>query len=481
MPESPSALAKLHNPKWQDARHTRFVDQALVYLDMRKAPAGFLRKLDATLAIDDAVPDDEWLPFTRLGIQEPPRHGKSEHVSRYFSAWYLGQHPDHRLILASYGDNYAATWGRKARNVLEAHGEAFGVSVSKRTSAANDWEVDGRAGGMVTAGTGGAITGRGANAFVMDDLVKGAKDASSVVMQDAAWDWWLSEASSRLESDDEGLEPIVVFITTRWHEADTMGRILTNEEGLEDGEVWYVLRLPAIAEENDPLGRAPGEALWPERRPLSFLERIKRRVGSYWWSALYQQRPTPLEGGIFKRSAWQFYEKAPEGYHPGGTFVDTAGWEDVSKADWGAFASVIRVQKDLLWLNAKHGHWTFPQFIQELRDERARTGLPIYIEKTAWANPLIQALEMELTGIVPFEIKGVKKEVRAIAAQPHHEAGNFYLPNRARWTDEFIDEHAAFPNGAHDDWVDTTSMANLRLLVDFVDLGTRAPASVARF
>jgi predicted phage terminase large subunit-like protein len=88
---------------------------------------------------------------------------------------------------------------------------------------------------------------------------------------------------------------------------------------------------------------------------------------------------------------------------------------------------------------------------------------------------------MELTGIVPFEIKGVKKEVRAIAAQPHHEAGNFYLPNRARWTDEFIDEHAAFPNGAHDDWVDTTSMANLRLLVDFVDLGTRAPASVARF
>lgn len=462
-PDSPSALARLHNPKWIDARHTRFLDQALVYLDMRRAPVSFLRKLNATKPIPDGLTDDDWLPFTRLVIQEPPRHGKSEHVSRYFTAWYLGKHPEHHVILASYGDNYAATWGRKSRDVLEAVGErAFGVTVSKRTSAANDWELAGTGGGMATAGVGGAITGRGANALVVDDPVKDSRDAASEVIQEGTWDWWRSTAYTRLEADADGLEPIALIINTRWNEADLTGRVLAGEDGMEDDETWYVLNLPALAEENDPLGREIGEPLWPERRSLDFLERIRRRVGSFWWSALYQQRPTPLAGNIFPRSAWQWYEAAPEGYHPGGTFVDTAGYDDTMAGDWWAFASVIRVQKDLFWLNAKHGRWSFNRAIQELRDERDRTGLPIYIEKTALALPLIQELQRQLEGVVAVEVK-TKKEFRALAAQPNHEAGNFYLPRRGQWTGEFVDEHAIFPNGAHDDWVDTTSAANARL------------------
>jgi predicted phage terminase large subunit-like protein len=461
-PESPGALALVHNPKWIDAKHTHFLDQALVYLDQRKAPAWFLRKLTSTKAIPAEIPDDELLPFTRLVVQEPPRHGKSEHVSRYFTAWYLGRHPEHHVILTSYGDNYAATWGRKSRDVLEAVGEqAFGVTVSKRTSASNDWELT-TGGGMNTAGVGGAITGRGANALVVDDPVKDARDAASEVMQESTWDWWRSTAYTRLESDAEGLEPIALVIQTRWNEGDLTGRILLGEDGLEDDEAWYVLNLPALAEENDPLGRAIGEPLWPERRSLDFLERIKRRVGSYWWSALYQQRPTPLAGNIFPRSAWQWYDQAPEGYHPGGIFLDTAGYDSEIAGDWWAFASVIRVQKDLYWLNAKHGRWAFNQAIQELRDERDRTGLPIYVERTALALPLIQSLQREMEGVIAVEVKS-KKEFRALAAQPNHEAGNFYLPRKGQWTADFIDEHAAFPNGAHDDWVDTTSAANSRL------------------
>jgi predicted phage terminase large subunit-like protein len=317
---------------------------------------------------------------------------------------------------------------------------------------------------MITAGTGGAITGRGANAFVGDDLVKGAQDAASETMQNTAWDWWQSEASTRLEIDHDGLEPIVLLVMTRWNEADILGRILGNEDEQDDDETWYSIVLPALAEEGDPLGRAPGEALWPERRPLQMLERIKSRLSAYWWSALFQQRPTPLEGDLFKRAAWQYYDVAPAGFHPGYIFVDTAGWKDIRSNDFAAYASIIRVQKDLYWLNAKHGRWTFPQLLQELRDEHDRTGLPICVEDVPWARPIIQTLQAELEGVVPFVIGGLAKEVRAMSASPYQHAGNFHLPRGKSWTKEFVDEHAAFPNGMHDDWVDTTSMGAIRLL-----------------
>ena len=455
----------MHNPRWLDAQHTRLLDQALVYLEQRAAPASFLRRLDATQPIPE-VPGDELLPFVRLIIQEPPRHGKSEHVSRYFTAWYLGRHPDHHVILTSYGSTYAATWGRKSREVLERHGEeAFGVKVSRRTSAAADWEIEGHTGGMITAGVGGPITGRGANCLVVDDPVKDAQEAASAVVQQTTYDWWQAVAYTRLEADLDGTPPIALVIQTRWNEADLTGRILVGEEDTADDEVWYSLRLPAIAEDNDPLGRLPGEELWPEVRPLAFLERIKARLSSYWWSALYQQRPTPEAGELFLRHRWQYWERLPEGYGPGYILVDTAGWQNQNeKQDYAAWAAVRKYAKDLYWLEADHGHWTFPELVQRLKDAAARTKLPVCVEDTPWARPLIQVLQHELSGVVPFKIGGVQKEVRAQAASPYQMAGNFYLPKGAKWTGDFVEEHAAFPNGAHDDWVDTTSMAVLKLI-----------------
>ncbi len=464
-PSSPSALAKLHNPRWTEPRHIVFLDTLLVWLSQRVAPAGLLRKLETNRPIPADVSDDELLPFTRLGVSEPPRHGKSEMCSRYFPAWYLGTYPHHHVILTSYGDGFAKTWGRKARNVLEALGErCFGIRVSQRTKAANDWEIEGHEGGMMTAGTGGGITGRGANLAVGDDLVRGAKDAASPVIQGNAWDWWQSELSTRLEIDGDGLEPIVLIPMTRWNEGDILGRILSNEEDQEDEEQWFVLRMPALAEENDPLGREPGEALWPERRPKSFLMRLRDRTNAYWWSALYQQRPTPLEGDVFRRSTWQFYDEAPTvSAWPGGIFVDTAGWKDVKSADFAAWAAVIRIGKDLYWLEAAKGRWTFSEICEQLIDAHAKYPLPVYVEETAWAEPLIQTMRDRVPGVVPLPTGGVPKPVRAIAASPYQHSGNFYLP-RKTWTKEFIDEHAAFPNGAHDDQVDTTSMAAIRLL-----------------
>lgn len=454
---------------------------------MRKAPAGFLRKLKSQRPIPDDVPDDEWLPFLRLVVEMPPRHGKSELISKYFSAWYLGTNPTHHIILSSYEANFARSWGRKAREVLEATGEeAFNVNVSRTTSAANDWELAGTGGGMITAGMGGAITGRGANALLIDDPVKNSEQAASEAIQSRNYDWYVSTAYTRLETDENGLEGIVLLVQTRWHEADLTGKVLADEEGLDDGEVWYVLEMPAVAMENDILGRKVGEALWPQRYDLKRLDRIRRRLKTYWWSALYQQRPSPEQGNLFKRQWWQYYDTLPEGEHFGYISVDTAGFEDGGDGDYAVMAPVVRAGKDLYWLrDFMRGRFAFPDLVQKCIDLHDITGLPFLIEETAWAKPLIQTLKAKVGSVVTFKTGGQSKTVRAsraMAVTPYAESAQFYLPRNAPWVPDFIEEHAQFPKGAHDDQVDTTSQVAIRLLVERRGAGgPPARSTTARF
>jgi predicted phage terminase large subunit-like protein len=410
--------------------------------------------------------DDALLPFTRLCVEMPPRHAKSTTVSQNFAAWYLGRHPDHHVILSSYSDHRARFWGRKARDLLETFGKQFfGISISSRSAAGDEWEIEDRAGGMVTAGIGGAITGVGAQLLVIDDAVKNAEEAHSKVIQERNSDWWQAVALTRLEPDEAGRDGIVVVVGTRWHENDLIGSILSNEEALADGEVWYTLKLPALAEQYDPLQRQVGEALWPERWPVERLLRRKARLSGYFWQALYQQQPSPDEGNVFLRSWWQYYDKLPPGQHPGYTIIDTAGYDTKERGDYAVLASVVRVGRDLYWLGVQRGHWTFPELVQRALDARAEYDLPLLIEEVPWAQPLIQTLKTKVAGVIPFKIEGRSKEARADAASPFCEAGNFWLPRRAAWVGDFVEEHAQFPNGAHDDMVDCTSMAALRLLI----------------
>ena len=155
---------------------------------------------------------------------------------------------------------------------------------------------------MVTAGVGGPITGKGADILIIDDPVKNAEEANSQTYRDKTWEWYQSTAYTRLEP-----KGAIILIMTRWHEDDLAGRLLKHMQN-GTGEKWEVINLPAIAEENDLLGRKPGEPLWPERYDLKELNRIKDTTGSYWWSALYQQRPQPPEGGLLKRSWIKYYQ-----------------------------------------------------------------------------------------------------------------------------------------------------------------------------
>lgn len=478
-PDSPAVLAKIaSNGRWILAPHLELLNRALVYLTNREAPASFLKQLangldtdyrDKLLAYLEPYEDDEPVPFRRLIIEMPPRHGKSEMVSRYFPAWYIGTRPDDRVILCSYEANFARSWGRKARDVLRDFGpELFNVKVKHDTLAANDWEIEGSDGGMITSGVGGPITGRGANLLVVDDAVKNAEEAASPAIQKSNADWWDSTAYTRLEPD-----AVVCVMGTRWNEKDLTGHILSlgddDEIGELEDEIWYVLKLPATAVSNDSLGRQPGEPLWPSRYPLERLQRIAQRIGSYFYGALYQQRPSNEEGNIFKRGWWNFYDTLPPeaanaivGY----VIVDTAGYDDKTTGDYAAISVVAKAGKDLYWRRALRGHWEFPELKQRIKDQSAEFKLPILIEETPWAKPLIQSLEQEVGGVVPFKIEGKSKLTRAQAASPYAEAGNFYLPRRAPWVRDFIEEHAAFPNGANDDWVDTTSMAVLKMILN---------------
>jgi predicted phage terminase large subunit-like protein len=489
-PSSPAALAlRVSHGRWHLTRHLALLDWALVQLADRWAPKAWLYRYfpHSREWLDARYPDQELVPFRRLVVEMPPRHGKSELVSRWFPAWYLGRHPEQRVILTSYAAEFARTWGRRARDVLREHGEQqFGVRVKHQTEAANDWELEGGDGGMLTAGVGGPITGRGADAFVSDDAVKNAEEAASPTIQARNAEWWDSTASTRFEPD-----AIALVMATRWHQADMTGHILAKQQALlaEDGdkdiqgrggaedEFWFVLRLPALAEEDDVLGREPEQALWPARFPVPSLERIKLNIGSYFFGALYQQDPTPSEGGLIPRQWWQRYHVMPVKTERGGIFIDTATDDEIGQ-DFTAIATWRTSGLEFYVERVVNARLAFPDQVRAVldavmasRSSEDGPGLPVYIEETPWALPLIKTLRSHISQVIGVKPGGHSKVARAMAATPYIEAKSVFVPDTANWVGDFIEQHAGFPHALHDDMVDTTSLA-LHVL------GTRARVPV---
>jgi predicted phage terminase large subunit-like protein len=677
----------------------------------------------------------------RLMVTMPPRHGKSELISKYFPAWYLGHKPDNRVILSSYEADFAATWGAKARNVLTEHGEAmFGVKVSYDSSARNRWDIDGHTGGMATAGVGGAITGKGAHIFLIDDPIKNNEEAKSKAKRDKIDDWFKSTAYTRLEPnasmviiqcmtgdtrvlmadgsehflsdirkgdmvatydtgklstsrvvnhlcsgkdiiykvilthgkqvranerhpflavedgklkwirlkdlntdhrivilkdsgasgkercvwpmdaknqqsvrdivcpttikrngrmgivprrqtlnrnaeltlntgmvlprknmlicsnhrmanvpsasnhrvttcgrigvencvstmttiqersehcyativtsplgisktnpalsalsntsdfttagieriEPDGIEDVfdveiehtgnfiangVVSHNTRWNEDDLAGRRL--EEMNAGGEKWELLDFPAIAKEDDILGRKVGEALFPRRYPIDELMKIKRNLGSYWWHALYQQTPTPDGGDIFKRSWFRYFKEDDEYYKlhtPEGdklirksdTWIlqtcDPAATEN-EKNDFFVLSTwAVTKNNDLLLLEVFREHADTVKHEKIMKDNH-----------TKW-NPRFQGVENKTFGLniiqkcitLGLPIKPLKADTDKISrARPlaaRYETGTVYHRQNTPWLVDFEDELIGFPNAKHDDQVDTAAYAYLSIM-----------------
>jgi hypothetical protein len=250
----------------------------------------------------------------RLMIFMPPGSAKSTYTSVRFASWYLGRHPQDSIIQACHTAKLAQRFGRKVRNLVgsPAFNEVFpNVGLSGDNRDRGDWSTN-YAGEYFAVGMDGALPGRRANGILIDDPIKGIKEADSETVRDNVWDTYVTDVRSRLKVGDE--RAWIVIINTRWHVDDPCGRILPehwdHKSGYvtaKDGEQWYVLNLPMEAEEGDALDRRPGELLWPEwfGKRRDWLEREKAIQGPRRWNALYQGHPTTDEGAILKSSFWR--------------------------------------------------------------------------------------------------------------------------------------------------------------------------------
>lgn len=408
--------------------------------------------------LNEKLMDVAFGDIKRLMIFLPPRHGKSWLVSQFFPAWYLGMFPDKRVILTAYEADFASTWGRKARDILNEQGPSvFGVEVNNKSSAANRWDIKNHHGGMVTAGVGGPITGKGADILIIDDPVKNAEEANSQTYRNRTWEWYQSTAYTRLEPQGS-----VILIMTRWHEDDLAGRLLKNMQN-GTGEDWEIINLPAIAEGHDLLGRKLGEPLWPERYNLKELKRIKDTTGSYWWSSLYQQRPQPPSGGLLKRSWLNYYQ--PHEMPSMGSLDIYQAWDlaisTKETADFTVCTTVgVTDENKIYVLDWYHERIDFPTQVKMVKKLAEKWNpLQIGIESNAYQQALPQQLKK--TSMLPIkEVNRTKDKVTRISAGfVHFENGNVLLPENHPELDNFINEYVYFPQGRHDDMLDSMELA----------------------
>ena len=416
-------------------------------------------------AIDRELTDSIRQGDGRLILSVPPRHGKSELASKYFPAWFVGAFPHRRVILSSYEADFASSWGRKARTLLDEQGHRFGVKVARDSSAANRWDVEGHGGGMTTAGVGGPITGKGADLLIIDDPVKNYEEAHSQTFRDRAWDWFTSTAYTRLEPG-----ATCVVIMTRWHEDDLVGRIKTRL----GHENWRDVLFPALCEvDGDSLGRRRGDPLWPERFDAARLAAIKATLGGYQFSSLYQQRPTPEEGGMFKRE-WlsRFVDAVPNGCKR------CRGWDKAATENAGDHSAgvLLAVDDDGIFYveHVERGQWSsgarnkIIYQTAELDVLRAgRDNYAVWVEREGGSGGK-ESAEISVRELAGFDahaelVTGDKvARSRAFAAQC--EAGNVRLV-RGGWNEAYISELCGFPNGSNDDQVDASSLAFNKLVL----------------
>ena len=401
----------------------------------------------------------------RIIVELPPRHGKSWLISKWTPTWFLSWYPNKRVILTSYEADFAASWGRMVRNQISDSDGKFGITISDDSSAADRWETK-EGGGMVTAGVNGPITGRGGDLMLVDDYCKNAEDADSPTKRKKTIEWWQSTFYTRREPNAS-----IIVLSTRWHEGDLIGYLLGPENETRDS--WTRIRLPALAEQNDVLGRMVGEALCPERYDEEDLDDIKRNVGTRTWTALYQQRPAPEQGAIVKREWWRLYnldgedgiDKLPVEFD-----IIVQAWDltftDSKTSDYVVGVVWAKAGANCYLLDMVRDRMSFTETIsaiEKLSRKWPQTEAK-YVEQAANGFALIDMLKSKISGLIPVKPLG-SKIARANAVSPRVEAGNVWLPHPsvAPWVTDIIEEWASFPAGEHDDIVDAMCHGLIKL------------------
>ncbi|CUW38794.1 putative phage uncharacterized protein [Magnetospirillum sp. XM-1] len=430
----------------------------------RYTPAKHHRALAAAL---EAVERGD---ITRLIINMPPRHGKTE-LARKFVAWFLGRDAYRSVIYATYNDDFAMDHGRSIRETIKlpAYRQAFPtVDVVKGSSASDRFETTER-GMAVFKGVGGSLTGRGADLLIIDDPIKDREDADSPRQRQKLYDWYQDVARTRLMTAGAR----VVIIQTRWHEDDLVGRLIDPKNPFYNSRSaarWRILDLPALAYDEDPLGRAPGEALWPERFSREFLENI-REDNPRGFAALYQGKPAPDDGDFFRRDWIKTYgpDQLPKNlriYAASDHAVSTAQDRDATCL---LLAGVdennnVYILPDTWWRRAQ----------TDVVVEAMLTLMEVHRPLIWWAEkghisksigPFLRKRMQEKHVFVAIdEQTPVKdKQTRAQSIQGRMAMGKVFFPAFAPWYMDAVDQMMKFPNATHDDFVDALAHLGLGL------------------
>ena len=412
----------------------------------------------------------------RLILQAPPRHGKSELVSRRFPAYAMGRFPDLSIIATSYAADLASRMNRDVQRIIDSPAyrgifpgtRLWGKNVRSMADGSfmrnsDLFEVVNRKGSYRSAGVGGGITGMGGDILIVDDPIKDAEQANSKVYRAKVWEWFTSTLYTRRMPGGG-----VLLIMTRWHEDDLAGRLL-DAAAKGEGEPYRVVNFPAIAEKDEVstldgrLLRKEGEALHPERYSLEELERIKVAVGSRVWASLYQQRPAAADGAIFKREWWRYFtppaaDRAQLIKALGITrvvqFWDTA-FKSGQENDNSACVTMGEAPNRYYVLDVWKGKVEFPELKATVKAQAAKwSPTVVLVEDKASGQSLVQEMKRDTRlPIIPVKVD-TDKVTRANAVTPQVEAGLCHLPEGAGWVADFVDELATFPNAAHDDQVD---------------------------
>lgn len=399
----------------------------------------------------------------RLIITMPPRHGKSEEASRMFPAWFLGRDPYRQVMIGGYSETFAEKeFGAKIKRIIQsqAYKQVFPLATLEGGSTAVDNLVFAEGGNIASIGRKGATTGRGADLFIIDDPVKDRMEANSKTIRDQIWDWYNDVVKTRLVNEFAA----VIIIMTRWHEDDLVGRLTDpkNPNYPYHGEEnpWTILDLPALALENDPLGRRPGEALWPERFSVAHLRRLQKEAPAT-FSALYQGRPTPEDGTYFKREwliGYQPHELPRNLVNYGASDHAPGAKEDGDKNVAGIGGidenGVLWIRPDLFWQKAETDV-TVEAMIDQMERHRPLFwwGENEHILKSIGPFLRKRMLERKVYCAVVGSSAAKDHMTRARAFQGRVAMKMVRFPVFAPWWQDAMEELLQFPNGRSDDFV----------------------------
>lgn len=412
-------------------------------------------------AIAAALEEIEAGRWMRLIINCPPRHGKSELSSRMLPAWFMGRDPYRNMILGTYGDDFAEDFGREVREYMQsdAYKEVFPTTRLAYGSKAADRLRTTAGGNMFFVGRKGRVTGRGADLIVIDDPIKDDEEARSATIRDKIWNWFTRTIATRLMS----VSGRIVIIQTRWHEDDLVGRLLDPNNpyyNKDEAAKWRVIDLPALAEDNDPLGRAVHEALWPERFTREYLENM-RSLDPVGFSALYQGRPTPETGDFFQAEYIRAYSprQLPQNLR---YYAASDHATDVQSRHNFTVLLIVGVDED-------DNIWLVDCWWRRAKTDAVVEQMVSFMEQYPiqmwWAErghisksigPFLRKRMRERKAYCAIDevVPTADKRSRAQAIQGRMAMGKVLFPRFAPWYAKAKSELLAFDGGTYDDFVD---------------------------